>query len=193
MSIYLCRQVTGSYDLSMNVMIATCCFTVTMLLMTFMISKNHEGWSLHTCIGLISLILVYKLFQLSLIGLWMTYVILCLYGIQLYVVGLPFYSGWGTWCFLLVTYFAVPLMTLCRIFLEKPVITTVFDNDLSALTAMNVIYCGIGYIVGQTINMNYLGYWPLIVMGLLTALLTTFPLIGMTSRKDETNVQNEVQ
>lgn len=74
---------------------------------------------------------------------------------------------------------------MSRIFIHKPVLTTVFDNDLSVVLGFNPIYTGIGYLTAVMTDLNYLGQGPIVALGLLTLLLA-LPVFftKKSSRKD---------
>ncbi|MBN2898626.1 MAG: hypothetical protein JXO44_07615 [Clostridia bacterium] len=183
--LYFLQQSTSIYDMGKNTAIVIVTFVFTLLVQLLFIIKNAHDWHYHTSITLLSLMLAYKLFQLPLVSLWATYAVVCLFGLQLYLLHTECYKGWGIWTYAFVTFIAIPIYTVSMIFINKPVVTVAFDNDLSLINCINPLYTGVGYIVSVMGSKNYMGSFPLVILLVITLMLATPLLLQKTrSRKD---------
>lgn len=187
--LYYMQQNMSQYDPNRFMYIAISSFSIALILFTFMMIKNNKAYFYHLCIMLLGIIFTYKILQISLITAWLSYCIAILYAIQLKALSHKFYKGWGLWGYTLIIWLILPLYNLIHYFINKPVITSVFDNDFLIINGMNPVFTGTGYIV-LTFNktQNYLGNGPIIVFILLTAILSLPLCLQYTrSRKDKSH------
>lgn len=185
--LYYVQQSMAQYDPSKYMYIAISGFIITLILFTFMMIKNDQAWLYHMCIMLLGIMFTYKVLQLSLVSLWTTYCIAILYAVQLKALSQALYRTWGIWSYTLLIWLILPLYNLITYFVNKPVISSIFDNDFSIMNGANPIFTGIGYIVFTFSNTkNYLGNGPMLIFCLLTVILS-LPLCFqyLNRRKDK--------
>ena len=187
--LYFIQQSIFQYDFDKAITISMAVYTCSLIVFTFMIIKNPEAWSLHTVILIFNICFTFKVFQLPLASLWLSFLVAILYGLQLFALSNDTYKGWGIWTYFLIVWVILPVYNLIGFFVNKPVITAVFDNNFSSLNGLNPLFTGLGYISASLHHTkNYLGMGPMMVMTLLT-LAVSLPVIyrSVQSRKDGNN------
>lgn len=163
-------------------------YTSIMLILSFMITKNHKEVLIHICTALIGVMALFKLFQVSLVTVWPAYVSLIFAALTLSSLHASLFKGWGIWTYLLCIYVLLPACGLINYLRNKLILTTVFDNDLALINGLNPLYTGIGYIATSMGHENYLAYGPLLVLLFTCVVIYLAPLLKtFTLRKDEQN------
>ena len=177
-----------NYDLVQNMYFSMVYFALIVLTLTFMLAKNSKDFLYHSLISVFSMGMIFKLNQFPLEKFFLVYFLILLYGFQIYLVDkIDFFdSKWITWSYFLIIYIFMPFYGLAKFYRNKPILTTILDNDLSSFYGINIFFSGLGYI-GSFINMeNYLGYRPFIFFSGLTIVVLIFYIYK--NKKEESYV-----
>lgn len=178
-----------TYNLSQNIYFSMGCFVLILIILTFMLIRNSKDNLIHSLISITSLGVIFKMNQLGLEKFFIVYVLILLYGIQIYMIDRIDRSKWTIWTYFIVIYVFMPFYGISRIYQTKPVLTSIFDNDLLSLYGSNVFFSGLGYMASGLGMKNYLAYGPLIYFLGLTGIIFVF-YIYKNKRRDYDDEKN---